>query len=284
MWENRTRELASAIPAPSRVLDAGSCGFPSAGEELAFFASLHQSNGTTRMTSSNRLSDVNAAIASCLPRGTALEALDVGISSGVSTVEWLDSLEQLGHKCSMTALDRVLRARLYRFGNVELLAEMSAHTLLIHTGRRVFMRPTRSIAQWRNRFVRSAFQLADFFARLFLRVGAGREVRLVSHRLLSRPEILLVEHDLFSPAADWVGRFHVVRVANVLNRGYFAEPVLRAGLRNTGDWVRPGGLLAVARTESDGRNHASIFRRENNRFTIINRIGAGSEVEALVTQ
>jgi hypothetical protein len=236
------------------------------------------------MTSSGRLSDVNAAIASCLPRGIALEALDVGISSGVSTVEWLEALEKLGYECSMTALDRVLRARLYRFGHIEVLAETNTHTLLIHTGRRAFVRPARSIAQWRNRFVRSAFWLTDWLARLFHGVGAGREVRLVSRRLHSRPEIRLVEHDLFSPAPDWMGRFHVVRVANVLNRGYFSEPILRAGLRNAGDWVRRGGLLAIARTERDGRNHASIFCRENERFAIVNRVGAGSEVETLVSQ
>ena len=281
--EYRKHPRKDAVPPPSRVLLSGSGVLPSAGDEAAFFASLHQSNGTTRMTSSGRLIDVNAAIARYLPVTPCMEALDVGISSGISTIEWLLSLEGLGYKCAMTAFDRVLSARLYQLGRVEMLAEMTARTLLIHTGHRAFTRPTQKISRWRNRLVRGAFRTADVFAWLCHLAGAGRNVPLVSPQVLSRPDIQLVEHDIFAEAPDWTGRFHVVRIANLLNRGYFSEPVLRVGLRNAGDWIREGGLLAVARTEPDGQNHATIFRLENNGLAILHRIGSGSEVESLVT-
>ncbi len=281
--EDRKHPAMDAIPAPSRVLLSDSGVFPSASEEAAFFASLHHSNGTARMTSSGRLTDINAAIARYLPVGSCLEALDVGISSGITTVEWLISLEGLGHKCAMTAFDRVLRARLYRFGRIEVLAETRGRTLLIHTGHRAFTRPTQKIARSRNRLVRAAFRVGDVLAWLCRGVGAGCEVRLVSARLRSRPEIRLVEHDLFNPAPEWMGRFHLVRVANLLNRGYFSEPILCVGLRNASNWVKQGGLLVVAQTEPNGQNHATMFRREATGLRAIHRLGSGSEVETLVT-
>lgn len=274
--------MTTNVPAPNRILMPELDGTVSADEESAFFESLHQSNGTTRMTSSNRLNDVNAAIASHLPNDSRVEVLDVGVSSGISTLEWLLSLEALGRTCAMTACDRVLNARLYRFFQLQVLAECEGYVLVIHNGRRAFTRPTHQVASWRNTFARAAFRLGDMTVKLVSAAGAGRQVRLVTRRLQARSDVKFVEHDIFSPAPDWNGRFHLVRVANLLNRAYFPEPVLRVGLRNVGDWVQEGGLLVVTRTGADGQNDASLFRREAAGLRIIRRLGAGSEVEALV--
>ena len=258
-------------------------GSVSAEEEGAFFASIHQSNGTTRMTSRDRLNDVNAAIASCLPDNTKLEALDLGISSGISTLEWLLALEVLGHNCAMTACDRVLNARLYRFARLQVLAEEGGHVLLAHNGQRAFTRPLYQTSSWRNALARAIFRLGDMTTKFARTVGAGQEVRLVNHRLQSRLDVKFVEHDIFSPAPDWIGQFQLVRVANLLNCAYFPEAALRVGLCNAGSWVQLGGVLAVTRTESDGKNNATLFRQEGDGLRVIHRLGTGSEVEALVT-
>ena len=273
----------STILAPSCVLLPGFDKPFSDEEEAAFFASLHQSNGTTRMTSRRRLDDVNAAIATHLPTVSTLEVLDAGISSGISSLEWLLSLDLLGHRRTMTAFDRVLSARLFRIGRLQMLAEREGHVLLIHTGWNALTRPVRKTASWRNRIVRAAFRIGDTTAYLGGVARAGREVLLVSWRLSSRSDVRLMERDIFNPAPDWIGRFHVVRVANLLNRSYFPEATLRLGLENACSWVRPGGLIAVARTESDGRNDATVFRRDAKGFTVAVRVGAGSEVETLVS-
>ena len=271
-----------AIPAPSHILLPGVGVLASADEESAFFASLLQSNGTTRMTGSGRLADVDAALAPYLPAGSSLEVLDVGISSGISTVEWLLSLEGLGRICTMTAFDRDLYARLYQFGHMQVLAEQNGYLLLIHNGRRAFRRPVDRTGSWNNIVARTAFRLGDVALQLAEAVGAGKRVLLVSQCLRSRPDVRVVEHDIFSPAPDWNGRFHVVRVANLLNRTYFSEPMLRVGLRNASDWVQQGGLLAVARSDTNGQNHATLFRRETSGLRVIHRLCSGSEVETLV--
>lgn len=276
--------LVNASLAPASILLANTNDPVSPEEEGRFFASLHQSNGTTRMTSYGRLDDLTAAIATHLPPISRLNILDAGISSGISSIEWLNALEALGHSIAMTAFDRVLGARLYRLGPLQVLTERQGYVLLVHTGRRALTRPVIKARSWSNRTVRAIFRTSEAAARLARVAGFGEDVPLVSRHLRSRPDVRLVEKDIFAASPDWVGHFDVVRIANLLNRSYFSESALRLGIRNAGSWVRPGGLLAVARTESDGRNHATIFRHTGTGLGPIYRLGAGSEVEALAME
>lgn len=275
--------MVNTIPAPARVLLPEFDKSVSDDEEGAFFASLHRRNGTTRMTSSGRLTEVSATIVDHLPAVSRLEALDAGISSGISTVEWLLSLEALQRTCFMTAFGRVLYALLFKVGQLQLLSERDGYVLLMHNGRHSLTRPVHRTASLRNRVARTAFLLGDVAAKLAGVVGAGCQVQLVSQHRRSRSDVHLLEHDIYNPAPDWIGCFHVVRVANLLNRSYFPEPILRVGLRNAGNWVQLGGLLMVARTETDGHNHATLFRRETTGLRAIHRLDSGSELETLVT-
>lgn len=270
------------VPSPTRVIGDDARLSVSAEEESAFFTSLHHSDGTTKMTAPDRLRDLNEAIGGCLPTRSPIMALDVGISSGITTAEWLQSITELGYACSMTGVDHLLLARLYRIGRIEILEDGRGHVILIHTGRRCFLPPTLKTGSTRNRAVRSAFRVTDLLIRTGRMMGLGESVRLVSRSLRSRPDVRTVEHNLFESAPEWAGVFDVVRVANVLNRSYFSEPTLRAGLGNVSDWVREGGLLAVARTQEDGSNHGTIFRREPSGFSVVERLGPGSDVERLV--
>ena len=269
------------IPAPSRVFTEDSGGSAGDAAETAFFSALHQSNGTTRMTSRGRLDDLNHAIAVRLPADGTLELLDVGVSSGVSSDEWLDSIESIGRKATLTAFDRIVFAHLFSIAGFEILAEPEGHVLLAHDGRHAFTHPVSQTRAWRNRTARAAFAVAGVLARLARAVGAGRTVELITPRLRARPNVTILEHDVFAPTPQWLSRFHAVRIANVLNRSYFDEGRLAAGLFNAANWVRPGGLLAVCRTDFDGTNHGTIFRRCADGLHVEARVGSGSEIETL---
>jgi hypothetical protein len=78
------------------------------------------------------------------------------------------------------------------------------------------------------------------------------------------------------------GGFHVVRAANILNKGYFSDEALLGMIANLRARLQAGGLLAVCRTTNDGINLATVFRLvETGRLDIVARLGAGSEVESL---
>jgi hypothetical protein len=70
---------------------------------------------------------------------------------------------------------------------------------------------------------------------------------------------------------------------NIFNKSYFPEEQLAEGSRAAFQSVAPGGLWIAGRTtEDDLRNHATLFRRGEGGWEILERIGAGSEIEELV--
>lgn len=61
-------------------------------------------NGTYKITLAHRLEDLNALVNSLLPR-RPLKIVDVAVSMGISTLEWVEALDNAGIEHSMTAGD-----------------------------------------------------------------------------------------------------------------------------------------------------------------------------------
>src|SRR5262245_21685758 len=61
--------------------------------ERECFSALKLKNGTYKYTYSRRLEDLNDLVQPLLPSARPLQMMDVAVSSGVSTLEWMDSLE-----------------------------------------------------------------------------------------------------------------------------------------------------------------------------------------------
>ena len=75
---------------------------------------------------------------------------------------------------------------------------------------------------------------------------------------------------------------HVLRTMNIFNRDYFSEHQLIEGVSAAFQTLQPGGLWIVGRTlEEDFTNHATLFRRNERNFEVLEQIGKGSEMETL---
>jgi hypothetical protein len=110
----------------------------------------------------------------------------------------------------------------------------------------------------------------------------ARPVELVTARVRECAAIELVEDDIFVARPELRGRFHAVRAANILNESYFDDVRLRAAVATLRERLQPGGLLIVCRTHDDGSNHGSVFRADGGGWTVVDRIGGGSEIERLI--
>ena len=109
-----------------------------------------------------------------------------------------------------------------------------------------------------------------------------RPVELVSPRVRECPAVAVVEDDIFVTPPELRSRFHAVRAANILNKGYFDDTRLRAAVASLRERLRPGGLLIVCRTLDDGANHGSFFQADGDGWSLVDRIGGGSEIEHLL--
>lgn len=275
------------------IPSARSFFFPEAGlspaaelaREMAFFRHLRMPNGTYKTTYANRMPDVDAAAADALGSPRAIRVLDVGVSSGVTTLELAEVLDGRGFATTVDAVDLSVAGYLHRVVGVDLLTDSDGRVVQIATPLLVKGRPHDPAGSIARRGLQSVFALTERLIGGPEGTRRGTPVRIVSPRLLRRPGVTVAAHDLTGSAEPaWAGAFDLVRAANVINRDYFDEPTLTRMLANVITYLRPLGVLVLCRTHDDTRtNHATLFRRDAaGAMAVVGRIGQGSEVEALV--
>ena len=275
--------------------------------ERSFFKAVRQHNGTYKYTYGNRLDELNEFVADLLPPARPLRLLDVAISSGITTLDWLSSLDRLGIEYTMTAGDVNLWAYLFSLGrHLHVLVDRTGYPLQYDLFGRAVPNPParRTLPVFLPFIVLLRLLLKARFEHCSRTASAGgeynsarswircRPLTLVTPRLLENKHIELIEDDILHDHAIR-DRFHVIRAANILNRSYFDEAELVAILANLRQRLVEGGLLVICGTIGDeckGRparisNHASVFAlREDSRFELTGRLGTGSVVEDLVLE
>lgn len=273
--------------------------------EKSFFGNIRQHNGTYKYTYANRLDDLNDLVAGLLPPDRPLHLMDVAASSGITTLDWANSLERRGVQYTMTAGDINIHAYLLSVGeHLHVLFDGTGYPLQYDIfGHAVPNPPARRMLAFYLPWI-LLFKLAlarNFeLCRRSATQGAehehpGRRIRcrtvsLVSPRLLANDRIELIEDDILTNRTIY-GRYHVIRAANVLNRSYFDESALVTILKNLRQRLVVSGLLIVCSTTGDPSNNPSasiandgtVFTlRGDNSFEVSGRLGQGSVLEGLV--
>jgi hypothetical protein len=262
--------------------------------EKRFFQSVGLPNGTWKTTTYRRLGDLNELVQKFLPTDRPLDVMDVAVSSGVSTLEWIESIGQAGIECRMTAGDATADAYLVSIApGMRVLVDRHGRALQYEVAGRGVAHPLRKLLMpaylWPVLFIHLALWIVVAPAlRAATRLEEGgrlgtrwRPLKLVSPTLPKRNRIDVVEDDILVNRS-YRGCFDAVRAANILNRVYFKESTLTAMLANLRDRLKTGGLLIVCRTNPDNINHGTIFElREGGRLHVLARLNKGSEVEHL---
>ncbi|MBT8428206.1 MAG: hypothetical protein KJO02_09280 [Erythrobacter sp.] len=256
--------------------------------EVAFFSSLKTGNDTFKKTDVRRFEEIDGVVAAELAKafpGETLELLDVGISSGTTTMELAEALERAGADFRITATDRSFAASILDgpLGS-RALVENSGHILQFE----ILGRPLRAWDRRLDRFTgRSILNAAlrKAIGKSAKERAGNRPVELVSPRLKERPSVTIAEDDIFTRTPAFERKFHFVRAANILNLDYFDKDRISTGLGHLRAYLRgPGGLLLLVRTDKvTSGNNGTLFRlNAEHGFEVVRRFGDGSEVEDLV--
>jgi hypothetical protein len=262
--------------------------------ERRFFTKVRLPNGAYKTTYRRRLDDLNEMLLEFLPRDRSLTAMDVAISSGISTVEWSDHLKAHDFRYEMVGGDLITDAWLTSWGNSlallfdsnrrdPLLLEVGPLVVPVHSDRwlarvvRPMLFPFLRAIAGTGQILGSAAPMAPPVPRRWVH----RSIPLISPALHQQAEIKIVQDDILI-SGRFLERFDVIRVANLLLRTYFDDEVLTRMVRNLRDRLRNGGILAICRTMEDGTNNATLFRRRGDRLISEASLNGGSEISELV--
>lgn len=268
-------------------------------QEKNFFDCLRLKNGIYKTTYPHRLDDFNARLANYLPASRPLRVLDVGISSGVSTLEWAETLEESGIDYQMTGIDLTLRGLIVSFGDrLHAVLDSTKWPMLFEIDGKWISTPPR-----KRHLLRHPFSLALVKCALFLWARRHREseieqsgrilgmptrtqaIHLVTPRLRKHPRVKVCEGDIVTESGLH-GEFDIIRAANILNRGYFDDDTLAKIAQNLRRHLTPSGILAVCHThDEESVNRATIFQlRENHGFGLLAKMNGGAEIESIILQ
>jgi SAM-dependent methyltransferase len=275
------------------------------GLERRFFARVALTNGTFKTTYPNRLDDINEAFYPYLVgyADRPIRIMDVGASSGISTIEWYAYLSRSGIDCDITGSDVMIYGSLLTFRFTSTIAALVdskgkiVHFDLFGTG--YSRQPSRKLLRpntLRTFAAKALFRVAMIIDGNLPPVKAGRTTRgrgfllknqpitLLSRGFENNDRLRMIEDDLCAENQAALCRaFDVIRVANVLNLVYFPVDQIARMLATLKQRLKENGLLIIVRTHPSGENNASIFRLASSQFVLVDRFGKGSEIEHIVT-
>lgn len=252
-------------------------------EDICF--TLRTSNGTFRTTFRNRFHDVDALAGQWIQKtfesAMPIRIQDRAVSSGLTSCEWAKSLFPLFPNAVFEASDLLIELLEHTSPSGEIFITEPNGAPLQYISP-PFVTALDSPESWRNPLLRWVAARAKG---RFEKLPPGSPRRSIS---CIHPEArsLAATHPGFSfqvrSVFDRTPTCHVIRTMNILNLGYFPAAKLAEAVSAVFDSMEQGGIWIVGRTlEEDFTNHATLFRRGEQSWEILDRIGKGSEIEAI---
>lgn len=280
-------------------------------EERSFLESLRLSNAVSRLTYAGRLAaadDMLIRHLESLRSSSQVKGLDVGCSSGVSTLELLLSLRAKYVSVELCGADILTKAWIVRGGpGFYVLVDDGGFPLQYDLfglairpwsrGRREWLTGAAILRLVANAVYAVIRRTRGLFSEERLgnlaRQGSGDSIQavdLVVRELVQEEGVAVINHDIFDQfPAHLAGVFDFARAANLLNIGYFSNEQIVLALRNIRRTLKGvGSLLLVCRTiegaaHEPGSTNGSLFMlTELGAFKLVERLGAGSEIEQVV--
>ncbi len=297
----RRKTLLGTLRTPAYTLLRTSV--PASPDEIAQFEAVIKtvwlSFGSCRTTYPGRLTEVNRAVdalaVAAFPPDAPIEVCDWGVSDALVSLEWAEPMLGKFHNARFTASDLILWFTEARNESGETLVFEPDGTPLQYI-RPPFVVSLAHPEQWiypLNRLVaRRGWQAAAAVQwngvpdpqPAFDAPWTFRQIPLIHPSALDfaarQPRFRISLHDAFTPLA---APCHILRTMNLLNPAVFGRDQAAQGLRAAADSIAEGGLYILGRTdESQARtNNVSIFRKTGGGFSVIGRLGQGSELEDL---
>ena len=256
------------------------------GAETKFYESLVTSTGIRKTTAPGRLDRVNQLFFEVLG-GLALEPktiMDVGISSGVTTLEWLQEFDRRGMDVEMIGTDANMTAYLYKLSpSFHVLADRNRNLLQLE----LFGFAVRPYHRKRDMFTGGVIWrpiLRRIASRLLPAVSHEGPLYLVTPLLRNQGRVQLIDDDILQPNSPALVRSaDVVRVANLIQHEYLDARAIARAVENVRQRCRGKDSLVIVCRNQPALSASILRMNAERRFVVQAREGGGSEVEEFFT-
>jgi hypothetical protein len=256
------------FPDPALLLRADAIQTAEAFSELVSLVLVH---GTYKTTRPGRHPQSDRLLLEAL-RGARPVVLDVGASDGSTSLDLLAALA--GEFRAYYVTDKAPGIRAFATPRGTFFYGAQGECILVATARFVLY-PTAAGPGWRGALRRLHGAIPPFDP-------AYQEVPLIQPRLREiagrDPRVVIRAYDVFEP---WDGPpVTAVKAANLLNRSYFSDVLIRQALGNLWRALEPDGLLLVI--DNRALEQASLFRRAQQGFVPAGNVRGGTDIRDLV--
>jgi hypothetical protein len=241
----------------------------------AAYKAFYTAAGSSKETSWNRLAEVDPLTLNLLnPLGPNV-IHDMGVSSGVTSVDLHRQLVKRGIPFELIISDKF--ARYYCTG--ELLRRVYDEEGTLAQAY-VFGLLCDRQAHWKYFVSKYGYHLVRLLPK-----GKRIEGELCLYdpellALLEQGAIREIKYDVFTSRLE--EKFDLIRCMNVLNLSYFGPSKIAAAIMNFHSSLKDKGVLQIGRTALRGQNEVSFFRKEQGQLRLLADVNGGSEIRHLV--
>jgi hypothetical protein len=255
--------------------------------ENELYRSIKTSNGTRKSTEPHRLHLIDDLLFDTVSRLKLIPrcVMDVGVSSGVTTLEWMREFDKRDLPVTMIATDLAMKVYMFQIGrNICALTETNGHLLQME----IFGKPIYAYRRRRDYFTGGVIwrnALCGFARSRLSKCLRQGPYYLVTPALRGQDRIVLLEDNILAPSPkDLTGCVDIIRIANLIQRVYFTDNEIRRCVQTIRERCRGENSLVIVCRNKPGGLEGSILRlTDRKEFVVEARLGPGSEVETFFT-
>jgi len=256
---------------------------PASAEDFHRF--LVMKNGTHRTTAPGRLAAVDEKFFSLFgaePQTAPLRVLDIGVSFGSTTADWLAGFSSRKIAVELVAMDMCFHVEVAEiFPGVRVLLEPKTdHPIQLDIAGNGMRTSHRRLDFLTGSFVwrRPLVAAAKFAA---ARQTHRDNVMFVEKRLQSATNVTLVEGDFLNgPLPGATGSFDVIRAANIMQPAYFSDEQMKKIANRIWSLCKgEGSRVIICQNHADRIDATFLRMRAGRSFDVEGRFASGSAAE-----
>ena len=233
------------------------------------------SNATSKETSVGRFRDLDLIAQSIITEHKLDAVHDIGVSSGVTSLDLYRALASTGIPLSFYISDKFAVYGCTQRFPVRIIDSQGSVRELYVCG----MLGKQSDVSAKYPMTRFLFWLlADRPIVGPIRWFALFDREVVEH--IEKGLIRRIDYDVFTTRMP--DSFAYVRCMNVLNLSYFPRVSIETALRNLIESLREGGVLQIGRTHPDGMSHAGFYKKRGSSLELLRQVGNGTELREII--